>query len=136
MFHPRRAEPGEPPDFAAVFRLLDERCLECHTQTITRAGSILETHDALMKGGETGTAIEPGKSAESLLMKYVRGEVEKDGKKKIHAARQTAEARRVGESRCWRRGSTPARSRPRRLGEAAGARGPEGRAQSAAAPTP
>lgn len=71
------------PDFAAVFKVLDARCLECHAQDDYEGGLILENHATLMKGGETGKAIEPGKSAESLLMKFVRGEVEKDGKKKI-----------------------------------------------------
>ena len=71
------------PDFSAVYRLLDERCIECHATDDNEAGLVLETFDGLMKGGETGVAIVPGKSAESLLVKYLRGEVEKDGKKKF-----------------------------------------------------
>lgn len=72
-----------PPDFSEVYRLLDERCIECHTADDPEANLVLETYEGLLKGGETGAAIEAGKSAESLLMKYVRGEVEKDGKKKF-----------------------------------------------------
>jgi WD40 repeat protein len=71
------------PDFSAVYRLFDERCIECHAIDDYEAGLILETYDGLMKGGETGAAIVPGRSAESLLVKYLRGEVEKDGKKKF-----------------------------------------------------
>src|SRR5262245_47616930 len=72
-----------PPDFSEVYRLFDERCIECHTADDPEANLVLETYEGLLKGGETGAAIEVGKSAESLLMKYVRGEVEKDGKKKF-----------------------------------------------------
>ncbi len=80
---PALAAQETAPDFAAVFKVLDERCLECHAQDDYEGGLILENHATLMKGGESGKSIEPGKSVESLLMKYVRGEVEKDGKKKI-----------------------------------------------------
>ena len=72
-----------PPDYAEVYRLFDERCVECHTTDDPEAGLVMETYEGLLMGGETGKAIEPGKSAESLLMKYVRGEVEKEGKKKF-----------------------------------------------------
>jgi WD40 repeat protein/mono/diheme cytochrome c family protein len=72
-----------PPDFAEVYRLLDERCIECHTADDPEANLVLETYEGLLKGGETGKAVEPGKSAESLLIKLVRGEVEKEGKKKF-----------------------------------------------------
>lgn len=72
-----------PPDFSEVYRLMDERCIECHTADDPEANLVLETYEGLLKGGETGKAIEAGKSGESLLMKYVRGEVVKDGKKKF-----------------------------------------------------
>src|SRR5690606_14490450 len=58
-----------PPDFAEVYRLMDERCIECHTADDPEGNLVLETYEGLLKGGETGKAIEPGKSAESLLMK-------------------------------------------------------------------
>src|SRR5436190_8872981 len=77
------AAADSPPDFAEIYRLLDERCIECHTADDPEANLVLETYEGLLKGGESGKAIEPGKSGESLLIKYVRGEVVKDGKKKI-----------------------------------------------------
>src|SRR5438046_4234088 len=40
----------------------------------------MESHELLMKGGESGAVIVPGKSDESLLVKLVEGRVEKDGK--------------------------------------------------------
>jgi mono/diheme cytochrome c family protein len=72
-----------PPEFAEVYRLLDERCIECHTADDPESNLVLETYEGILKGGESGKCIEPGKSAESLLIKYVRGEVVKEGKKKI-----------------------------------------------------
>ena len=79
---PARADDA-PPDFAAVYRVLDERCVECHTKDDPENDLVLETYEGLLKGGETGAAITAGKSGESLLVKYLRGEVEKDGKKKF-----------------------------------------------------
>jgi mono/diheme cytochrome c family protein len=79
------AAPDEqtPPDFAQVFRILDERCVECHATDDNEASLILETYEGLLKGGENGKSIVPGKSAESLLIKWVRDGFEKDGKRKF-----------------------------------------------------
>ena len=44
---------------------------------------MLESFDTLMKGGEIGPAVVPGKSGESLLIKMIEGRFEKEGKKKI-----------------------------------------------------
>ena len=80
---PARCADDAAPDFSAIFRILDERCLECHAADDFEGGLVLESHATLLKGGESGAVIEPGKSAESLLIKYLRGEVMKDGKKKF-----------------------------------------------------
>ncbi len=72
-----------PPDFAQVFRILDEHCVECHATDDNEGGLVLETFDGLMKGGEDGKAIVPGKSGESALIKWVRDGVEKNGKTKF-----------------------------------------------------
>ena len=44
---------------------------------------MLESFDSLMKGGEIGPAVVPGKSGESLLMKMIEGRFEKEGKRQI-----------------------------------------------------
>ncbi len=79
------AAPGEQavPDFAQVFRLFDEHCVECHATDDNEGGLVLETYEGLLKGGENGKALVAGKSAESLLIKWVRDGVEKDGKRKF-----------------------------------------------------
>src|SRR4051812_33048209 len=71
-----------PPDFSAVYRILDERCIECHAKDDYEGGLVLEDHAGLLKGGESGKAVIPGKSQESLLVKYLHGDVLKDGKKR------------------------------------------------------
>jgi hypothetical protein len=43
----------------------------------------MESHELLLKGGESGAVILPGKSDESLLVRMIEGKVEKDGKKRI-----------------------------------------------------
>src|SRR6185503_10653690 len=44
---------------------------------------VLESYNTLVKGGQIGPAIVPGKSAESLLVKMIEGRFEMEGKKKI-----------------------------------------------------
>lgn len=79
-----------PPDFAQVFRVLDEHCVECHATDDSEGGLVIETFDGLMKGGESGKAIVPGKSNESALIKWVRDGVEKDGKLKFMPPKKSA----------------------------------------------
>jgi WD40 repeat protein len=52
-----------------ILPLLRENCLPCHNRTTTKADLLLETPADLLKGGESGTALVPGKSAESLVFK-------------------------------------------------------------------
>ena len=69
-------------DYAEVHALFVKNCLECHASDEPEGNLVLETFDTLMKGGENGPAIAPGKSSDSLLVKLVQG-FEVDGKKKI-----------------------------------------------------
>ena len=52
--------------------LLVERCIECHGPGEQWAGLRLDTRDALLKGGESGAAIVPGKPETSQLLHRVR----------------------------------------------------------------
>jgi WD40 repeat protein len=74
---------AEPDYFPAVAKLIEDRCIDCHAADDPEGKLVLETHAGILKGGESGAALMPGKSGESLLIKYLRGEVEKDGKKKF-----------------------------------------------------
>jgi len=70
-------------DYAAVHALFAQHCLDCHAVQEPEAGLVMETFESLMKGGESGAALVPGKSADSLLVKMIEGRIEKDGKKRI-----------------------------------------------------
>ena len=55
--------------------VLVEHCYECHSATTTKklgAGLRLDSRAALLKGGESGPALVPGKPEESLLIRAVR----------------------------------------------------------------
>ncbi len=76
-----RAEPVPIPpaadrsvDFAKEIQpLLEQQCFECHGPQKQRAGLRLDSRDALLRGGDSGPAAVPGKSAESLLVQAVAG---------------------------------------------------------------
>src|SRR6266487_660680 len=77
------AEPSPTIDYSAVDAIFTEHCLECHASQDPEAKLVMESFDLLMKGGESGAVIVPGKSEESLLVRLIEGRFEKDGKKLI-----------------------------------------------------
>lgn len=59
----------DPVDFEKeILPLLRTSCLACHNQTTTKGELILETPQTILKGGESGPAVVPGKSSDSLLL--------------------------------------------------------------------
>jgi WD40 repeat protein len=52
-----------------ILPLFKSNCLACHNQTKAKADLVLETPQTILKGGESGPAVVPGRSAESLLLK-------------------------------------------------------------------
>jgi cytochrome c553 len=60
------------PSFAAeIAPLLKTKCGECHGETVQKAELALHTPAGILKGGESGPAIIPGKAAESLLYEKI-----------------------------------------------------------------
>ena len=51
--------------------ILHERCFACHGALKQEAGLRLDSSSLIRQGGDSGTAIEPGKSAASLLVERV-----------------------------------------------------------------
>lgn len=76
-----RAE-SDIPDFDRVIRpLLQAKCFECHSDPTREASLDLRTVASIIAGGESGTALVPGKPDESsLLQKIVDGEMPPEGK--------------------------------------------------------
>ncbi|HBI45304.1 MAG TPA: hypothetical protein DDY78_21000, partial [Planctomycetales bacterium] len=52
--------------------LLVERCLQCHGDNKTKGDLKLTSREALLKGGDRGPAVTPGKPDESLIVQAVR----------------------------------------------------------------
>ena len=70
-------ERKEPVSFAKeILPVLSKNCLSCHNAAKAENKLVLETPQAMVKGGENGPAIVPGKSAESLLLKVAAHQVE------------------------------------------------------------
>lgn len=51
-----------------VYPFLKANCLACHNKTTTKAGLDMESPESMRKGGDSGPAIVPGKSRESLIV--------------------------------------------------------------------
>src|SRR5438132_779177 len=51
--------------------VLAEKCLKCHGGKATKASFDLSDRERLLKGGESGPAVLPGKGKDSLLYKLV-----------------------------------------------------------------
>lgn len=49
--------------------ILRKNCLACHNRTSSKAGLVLETPDDIRHGGDSGKVVEPGHSADSLMLK-------------------------------------------------------------------
>jgi mono/diheme cytochrome c family protein len=63
-----------PVDFARdVKPIFDSACVKCHGKGKDKGGFSLETRGSFMKGGDSGTPIVPGKSAQSLIIELVSG---------------------------------------------------------------
>ena len=82
---------ADTPDFAKdVAPLFAKHCLSCHGHDEPDGSLVLERYATLLKGGESGAAIQPGKSSGSLLVRMIESqakEVMPPGKrKKLDAA--------------------------------------------------
>lgn len=51
--------------------LLESRCVSCHGPDKVKGGLRMDSRAALLKGGDTGPALVPGKPSESLLLQAV-----------------------------------------------------------------
>src|SRR5690606_13678869 len=75
------APSAEEHSFDNVKKILQDRCLDCHSAPDPDGSFLMESHDALMKGGESGPALVPGNSEGSLLVRMIEGKFERNGKR-------------------------------------------------------
>lgn len=78
--------------------IVDATCIQCHGHGRTKGGLQLDTRETLLKGGDSGPAVVPGHSTESLLIELVAG-VDSDNVMPKKGKRLTAE--QVGLMRAW-----------------------------------
>jgi mono/diheme cytochrome c family protein len=65
---------SDPVDVARdIVPILNTSCIRCHGRGKARGGFSLETRAAMMEGGDSGDAVLPGKSGDSLLIHLVAG---------------------------------------------------------------
>ena len=62
--------------FQDVRPILQRQCQGCHQPNLTSGGLDLTTFEGLAKGGSRGAAFQAGVPAESLVLKYVKGEAQ------------------------------------------------------------
>ena len=66
------AEPS--PEFGRdVVPILENNCLRCHNTGKSEGGLLLESYEDMMRGGDSGVAIVPGKPDDSPLLLQVEG---------------------------------------------------------------
>ncbi len=63
------------PTYGQVQSLLQANCLGCHTSTTKMGGLIMETYEALRKGGAHGPVFVSGKSSESRMVLMLEGKI-------------------------------------------------------------
>ena len=65
---------AEPIDYLRDIKpIFAKSCIGCHGPQKERGGLRLDTAELLLKGGNSGTVVEPGKSSDSLLIHAVTG---------------------------------------------------------------
>jgi mono/diheme cytochrome c family protein len=80
--HAGLAPPEQPPRFETDVRpLFEAKCLRCHGDKVRKADLDLRTLPTILKGGESGPALVPGKPDTSLLFEKVHEGTMPPGKK-------------------------------------------------------
>jgi hypothetical protein len=90
---------AERADFARVKPILAKHCVACHGPDKQRADLRLDTATAIRKGGNSGPAAVPGKSADSLLIQAVTGA--EDVKIMPPRGRQRLTKKEIAALRAW-----------------------------------
>ncbi len=78
--------------------IFEASCIKCHARGRDKGGFRLDTRETILKGGDSGPAAVPGRSAESLLVELVAG-LDPDNVMPQKGTHLTAE--QVGVVRAW-----------------------------------
>ncbi len=67
------------PAYAAVIQpIFDQRCVSCHSEKKSKGGLRMDTLEKLLKGGDSGSCIDPANAEESLLGKRISLPIDDD----------------------------------------------------------
>ena len=78
VYHTRVHADSTPNFTTQVAPILQKNCLACHSSAAKMGGLVMESYDALIKGGAHGAVIVPGKADQSRMILMLEG--------KVHAA--------------------------------------------------
>ena len=59
--------------YTDVHAIIRERCEHCHNEDKAKGGLLMTSYEAILRGGEHGSAIIPGESASSRLVQMIEG---------------------------------------------------------------
>ena len=86
-------------DFSKEIKpIFEASCIKCHGRGRDKGNLRIDTRETLLKGGDSGPAVMPGKSAESLLIALVQG-IDPDEVMPKKGTRLTPE--QIGLLRAW-----------------------------------
>lgn len=92
---------ARPVDFEKeVVPIFQASCVNCHSSGKTEADLSIETREKLLEGGATSPAIEPGKSADSLLIHLVSG-MDEDPDRVMPQKGKRLTPEQIGILRAW-----------------------------------
>src|SRR5437763_798842 len=103
------AAADRPVDYLRDVRpVLAKNCYQCHGAKAQKGGLRVDTVAALKAGGDTGPAVAPGKSADSLLIQAVTGA---EGVTKMPLKKPELPAGQIALLRAWIDAGAPAPAR-------------------------
>jgi hypothetical protein len=70
----RRSAHGDDLFGTTVAPILEKHCVHCHGDSMPKAGLSITSLGSLLRGGESGPVVEPGKPDASLLIEMVSGD--------------------------------------------------------------
>src|SRR6185312_12155585 len=70
----------------SVLPIFQAKCLNCHGEKRQKGGLDLRVKSAILKGGESGSALKPGSLKGSILWEKIRTDEMPEGEKKLTAA--------------------------------------------------
>jgi len=126
-FQSRADDTSEQQHFIQrVKPLLESRCVSCHGPEKVKGGLRLDSREAMLKGGESGPAIVPGKPSQSLLLQAVmhaKKDLEMPPKDRLTSNDIAVLARWIRDGVPWPRSEVIAAAAPKlvpgeRLGDA------------------